>query len=322
MLQRERCNQLRRRRGSLADIPLADNHMHIFAMKVLPVQMEYEERHCSAVIPRAVIWVNAYKQDGIFHILGDKLPPLWFPAYSMCAADAEGAGVSRLDRDELQRCIAQLIHRAWPTGDIDDRRAFPSYMRELLHAVSDHAPSTPDLDDVVTAANECALVECRRGCFHKLSIYYDYFMYHGDDERSGSALPKSFWPQSALDERFFLWPEYRAHLLVRLGVNLRHNATTLLNHMVFLRRSRSRRTMNHRFLCAVNSGVGNALFLPPNSGILELQPKPVAFQSFEPFTHDVMFIFLWLHHIKYNCLRNFVLPMELSTVTTFAQPAP
>jgi hypothetical protein len=77
-----------------------------------------------------------------------------------------------------------------------------------------------------------------------------------------------------------------------------------------------------RLLCAVNSGVGNALFLPPNSGILELQPKPVDFQSNEPFTHDVMFNFLRLHHIKYNCLRNFVLPMELSTVAPFAQPAP
>jgi hypothetical protein len=335
--------------GSLPLLALSDNMQEQYAMGLASAPTQYDESHCSAVIPSAVIWVNAYRQDGIHHVVSDKLPLLWFAAASMCAvspeSELEGA---RLDHD----CIAKthLVQRTWPTGHLADPHAFPSYMRELLHAVSDHAPSTFDFDDLVTAANDCAPGEgCQHVCFRRLSIYYDQFMFHGVDGEHGERVP-SFRPDSAVDRRFVLWRDYRAHLLFRLGVNA---STAPSAHMVFLRRPHSRSTLNHdeivaalvgagfyvesvtpdyhsvktlaalvssaRVLCAVNSGVGNAVFLPPNSGLLELQPKPANFQSNEPLTHDVMFIFLRIHHIKYTCIRNFVLPMELRAIATFAK---
>jgi hypothetical protein len=213
--------------------------LEMYTMGLASVPTPYDERRCSTVIPRAVIWVNAYRQSTIHHLLGDKLPPIWYAAASMCAASLESEGASGYDRD----CVAKthLIHRSWPTGDLVDANPFPSYMRELLRAVSDHAPSTFDFDDVVTAANDCTPADCRQICFRRLEIYYDHFMYHGLDE-PGVA---SFWPKDPLDRRFVLWRDYRAHLLMGLGVNARPpNSTAPSSHMVFLRRPRSRRTMN------------------------------------------------------------------------------
>jgi hypothetical protein len=326
---------------------LPDNMLEMYTMGLASVPTPYDELRCSAVIPSAVIWVNAYRQHGILHFLADKLPSLWYSAASMCAA-SEGA--SRLDRD----CVAttHLIHRTWPTGHLADTLAFPSYMREALHAASDHAPSTFDFDDLVTAANDCAPKGCRQVCFRRLSVYYDHFMYHGLDGQSG--VP-SFWPESALDRRFVLWRKYRAHLLEGLGVHASPtNSSASMTHMAFLRRPLSRRTVNHdqieaalvaagfrvtsitpdhhsvgtlaavvssaRLLCAVNSGVGNALFLPPNSGLLDLQPKSDSTYSSEPLSHDVMLLALRIHHIKYACIRFYVLPLELKTSATFSHP--
>ena len=334
--------------GLPQQLALGDNMHEIFSMGLDSASTQYDELRCSAVIPSAVIWVNAYRQAGILHFLVDKLPSLWYSAASMCAA-SEGA--SRLDRD----CVAttHLIHRTWPTGHLADTLAFPSYMREALHAASNHAPSTFDFDDLVTAANDCAPEGCRRVCFRRLSVYYDHFMYHGLD--TGQSGVPSFRPESALDRRFVLWREYRAHLLAGLGVHASPtNSSASMTHMVFLRRPLSRRTMNHdqieaalvaagfrvtsitpdhhsvgtlaavvssaRLLCAVNSGVGNALFLPPNSGVLDLQPKSDPTYSSEALSHDVAFLALRIHHIKYACLRFYVLPLELKTSATFSRP--
>jgi hypothetical protein len=48
------------------------------AMQVVQSDSLYDEQLCSAVLPRAVIWVNAYRQKGILHFLAEKLSLLWY----------------------------------------------------------------------------------------------------------------------------------------------------------------------------------------------------------------------------------------------------
>jgi hypothetical protein len=67
--------------------------LELFTMGLDSAPTQYDELRCSAVIPSAVIWVNAYRQHGILHFLADKLPSLWYSAASMCPA-SEGASGS------------------------------------------------------------------------------------------------------------------------------------------------------------------------------------------------------------------------------------
>ena len=48
------------------------------AMQVVQSDSLYDEQLCSAVLPRAVIWVNAYRQKGILHFVAEKLSLLWY----------------------------------------------------------------------------------------------------------------------------------------------------------------------------------------------------------------------------------------------------
>ena len=246
-------------------------------------------------------------------------------------------------------CSAQthLIPRTWPSGELSDR-SFAPFMAELLGAVSEHSPSAFDFDDVVALANDCSDGPCRPVCFRQLSVYYEQDMIHGHhSHRPNSEFPDTFFPAGPMDRRFRFWPAYRSRLLHGLRVLAAADTGAASKGLVLLQRPNTRRTINHqsiedfltkmgfavvsatpdyhtvqmmarvissaRYLCAVSSGVGNGVFLPPNSGVLDLQPQwmPSQTPGVVLLSHDPMFVYLHIHHIKYACHRSLVQPLEL-----------
>ena len=329
----------------------------------IPVRVSskpYNETHCSAVIESAVIWVNKGRQLTIWHFIADKLSNLWYTG----SHDIRGVyKIDRSSRTHFihrnwptDRLTIEEGHIRPVGPPASNTPSFPVYLLPLLQAITDIPIGEFDFDDVVAWANE---PDTGPVCFRNLSIYYHHTMTHGVPPNTKPIeVPLHYWARGKDDPRFFLWQQFRARLLMGLSVATTPPNHTVESHLVFLRRVGTREIVNHdeihmhleqtgfavvstlpeshematlaglvasaHVLCGVGSAVGNAVFLRPNSGVLELEAMYLRFTQWVPprhpnpqfniFRHDGMLTFLMLHHLKYQCSRNLILPISLRDI--------
>ena len=133
--------------GHGSTFPLPDNLRPHFSLGVKYEAGSYDENRCSMVLESAHIWVNGFRQTGIYHFLADKLAHLWYTGLT-----ESGQSPSM---DMKRRSRSHLIPRNFPDGDDTAlRKMFLPYEAELLNAISEFPVGEFDL------TTYCLTVSC------------------------------------------------------------------------------------------------------------------------------------------------------------------